>query len=49
MIVGRWHVQLAAIIMALVFAIMHLYNFLKFYVVSVHSFFIFFFNLVSIN
>ena len=35
--------------MALVFAIMHLYNFLKFHIVSVHSFFIFFFNLVSIN
>ena len=35
--------------MALVFAIMHLYNFLKFCIVSVHSFFIFFFNLVLIN
>ena len=35
--------------MALVFAIMHLYNFLLFYIVSVHSFFIFCFNLVSIN
>ena len=29
---------------------MHLYNiFFNFYIVSVHSFFIFFFNLVSIN
>ena len=35
--------------MALVFAIMHLYSIFKFYIVSVHSFFIFFFNLVSIN
>ena len=36
--------------MALVFAIMHLYNiFIYFYIVSVHSFFILFFNLVSIN
>ena len=34
--------------MALVFAIIHLYIFL-FYIASVHSFFIFFFNLVSIN
>ena len=44
MIVGRWCVQLA-----LVFAIMHLYNIFKLYIVSVHSFSIFFFNLVSIN
>ena len=35
--------------MALVFAIIHLYNIFKFYIASVHSFFIFFFNLVSIN
>ena len=48
MIVGRWYVQLAA--MALVFTIMHLDNiFFNFYIVSVHSFFVFFFNLVSIN
>ena len=48
MIVGRWYVQFAAIL--------HWYlplctdiTFFKFYIVSVHSFFIFFFNLVSIN
>ena len=36
--------------MALVFAIMHLYNFyFYFYIASIHSFFVFFFNLVSIN
>ena len=45
MIVGRWYVQLAAT--------WHLYlplqNIFLFYIVSVYSFFIFFFNLVSIN
>ena len=50
---GRWYVQLAAIYMALVFAIMHIYtNLFLFFIVSVHSFFFssfFFFNLVSIN
>ena len=35
--------------MALVFAIMHLYNIFKFYTVSVHSFLKFFFNPVLIN
>ena len=35
--------------MALVFAIMQVYNIFKFHIVSVHSFSIFFFNLVSIN
>ena len=45
-----WSVVCAACChMELVFAIMHLYNILKFYIVSVNSFFIFFFNLVLIN
>ena len=45
-----WQVVCAACChMALVFAIMHLYNILNFYIVSVHSFFIFFFNPVLIN
>ena len=45
-----WSVVCAACYrMALVFAIMYLYNFFKFYIASVHSFFIFFFNLVLIN
>ena len=48
MIVGRWYVQLAAIwhwYLPLCIYII----FFKFYIVSVLSFFIFFFNLVSIN
>ena len=45
-----WSVVCAACChMAQVFAIMHLHNIFKFYIASVHSFFIFFFNLVSIN
>ena len=41
---GRWYVQLAAIYMALVFAIMHIYtNLFLFFIVSVHSFFFFLF------
>ena len=40
MIAGRWYVQLA---------FEHLYNIFKFYIVSAHSFFIFFCNLVLIN
>ena len=48
-----WQVVCAARChMALVFAIMHLYNFFLYiyiYIVSVHSFFIYFFNLVSVN
>ena len=45
-----WQVVCAACChMTLVFAIMHLYNILKFYMVSVHSSFIFFFNLILIN
>ena len=38
--------------MALVFAVMHLYNIFKFFIASVHSFFLyilFFYNLVLIN
>ena len=35
--------------MTLVFAIMHLYNILEFFIASVHSFFILFLNLVAIN
>ena len=35
--------------MTLVFAVMHLYNILEFFIASVHSFFILFSNLVSIN
>ena len=36
--------------MTLVFAVMHLYNILEFFIASVHSFFILFFkNLVLIN
>ena len=35
--------------MALVFAVMHLYNILEFFIASVHSFFILLKNLVSIN
>ena len=35
--------------MTLVFAVMHLYNILEFLIASVHSFFIFFLNLVLIN
>ena len=41
-----WVVCAACCHMALVFAIMHLYNIFLFYIVSVHSFFILFFNLV---
>ena len=48
MIVGRWYVQLAAI-WCLLFAAMHLYNIQNVFIASVHSFFIFFFNQVSIN
>ena len=33
--------------MTLVFAVMHLYNILEFFIASVHSFFILFVNLVS--
>ena len=45
-----WSVVCAACCrMALLFAIMHLYNIFSFYIVSVHSFSIFFYNLVSIN
>ena len=42
----RWYVQPSH--MALVFAIMHLYNFYFIFIVSIHSFFCFFFfsNLV---
>ena len=35
--------------MTLVFAVMHLYNILEFFIASVHSFFILFKNLVLIN
>ena len=35
--------------MTLVFAVMHLYNTLDFFIASVHSFFILFLNLVLIN
>ena len=35
--------------MTLVFAVMHLYNILEFFIASVHSFFILLKNLVSIN
>ena len=47
MIVCRWFVQLAIIIMALVFAIMHLCE--KILLCMSVPFFTFFFNLVSIN
>ena len=35
--------------MTLVFAVMHLYNILEFFIASVHSFLILFSNLLSIN
>ena len=35
--------------MTLVFAVLHLYNILEFFIASVHSFFILFLNLVLIN
>ena len=35
--------------MTLVFAVMHLYSILEFFIASVHSFFILFLNLVLIN
>ena len=35
--------------MTLVFAVMHLYDILEFFIASVHSFFILFLNLVLIN
>ena len=45
-----WSVVCAACChMTLVFAVMHLYNILEFFIASVHSFFILFLNLVSIN
>ncbi len=45
-----WSVACAAFChMALVFAVMHLYNILEFFIASVHSFFILFKNLVLIN
>ena len=49
MIVGRWYVQLAAIWHWYLPLCINLYNIFKFYIVSVHSFIIFFFNLVLIN
>ena len=45
-----WSVVCAACYhMTRVFAVMHLYNILEFLIASVHSFFILFLNLVSIN
>ena len=45
-----WSVACAACgRMALLSASVHLYNIFKFHIVSVYSFFIFFFNLVLIN
>ena len=45
-----WSVVCAAYChMTLVFAVMHLYNILEFFIASVHSFFILLKNLVSIN
>ena len=46
----RWSVVCADCChMALVFAMMYLYKIFKFYIVSIHSFIIYFFNLVYIN
>ena len=46
----RWYVQLAARWRwYLPLCIVYLHNICKFSIVSVHSFFIFFFSLVSIN
>ena len=49
MIVGQWYVQLAAIWYW--YLPLHEYIYITFlnFIMSVHSFFIFFFNLVSIN
>ena len=52
MIFGRWYIQLARVWhMALLFTIVHLSDFfnLNYCFVFVHSFYIFFFNLLSIN
>ena len=47
---ASWSVVCAACChMALVFATVHLYKKNSFHIVSVHSFFIFFFNLVLID